>query len=179
MKVKLIELGLSEDLVDKILDVFDTYKKTLERYSKPKGPMAFQDNMKEIESVSKKLQKRLDKLTIFEKQLLNQICPQKIFELKTSLILLSFSCQEARKKRTRFSRKEPFILSLTIDLWKILESNGITVKKYKNNILCQILNALLPESEKPRKHKKDESEMPADLWAFHLLREASKYFPKN
>lgn len=175
----MIEIGLSENVADEILDAFDTYQKTLERYSKPKGRMDFQNNMAEIESLSNKLKKRLDKLSILEEQLLDHRCNPHIFGLKSGLIMLSFSCQEAKKMRLRFSRRAPFILSLTIDLWKILESNGIAVTKYKNSILCKVLNALLPESKNPRQHRKDESEAPDDLWAFHLLREASKRIFKS
>lgn len=175
MRAKLLELGLSEDLADKILDAFGTYKKTLERYSKPKGLVAFHDNMKEIEFLSNKLKKRLDKLSLFEQQLLNQRCSPKIFELKTGLIMLTFAAQEAGKRKTRFSRKQPFILSLTIDLWKILESNGITVKKYQNNMLCKVLKTLFPLP----KPDQEEDVLPDDLWAFHLLREASKSISKS
>ena len=60
MKANLLELGLPENVVDGILDVFDTYKQTLKQYSKPKGRIAFQDNMKEIESLCKKLKQRLE-----------------------------------------------------------------------------------------------------------------------
>jgi hypothetical protein len=90
--------------------------------------------------------------------------------------MLSFSCQEAKKMRLRFSRRDPFILDLTISLWKLLEAHGIKVTKYKNSILCQTLNILLPKSQERRKYKKDESDVPErkNDWAFHLLREASK-----
>ena len=175
MKANLLELGLPENVVDGILDIFDTYKQTLKQYSKPKGRIAFQDNMKEIESLSKKLKKRLDELSNFEKQLLNLYCSQKVFDLKTSLIILEFACQESRKKEIRFSRKEPFILSLTVDLWKLLDSNGIAVKKYKNNILCKVLKTLFPLPDPDQK----EEVLPEDLWAFHLLREASKLISRS
>ncbi|PKN68438.1 MAG: hypothetical protein CVU54_14710 [Deltaproteobacteria bacterium HGW-Deltaproteobacteria-12] len=181
MKTKLIELGLTENIVAEILSVFDNYEQVLKRYSKPKGRGELQRNMKEIEKLSEKLKKRLDKISVFEQQHLNRYCSPKIFDLKSGLIRLTFSCQELNKTTTQFSKREPLILSLTMDLWKILERNGIAVKKYKNNMLCKVLNTLLPESKKPRKHKKDESDVPEsdNDWAFHLLREASKHISKS
>jgi hypothetical protein len=55
MKTKLLELNLPENVVDGILDIFDTYEQTLKRYSKPKGKIAFQNNIKEVESRSNML----------------------------------------------------------------------------------------------------------------------------
>lgn len=185
MKTKLLELGLSEILVDQILDAFDTYLRTIERYDKTKGAISLRDDLKEIESLSKKLFKKLKSLSVFERQLINQsgvpamFKPRDLFNFTTQLLILSETCANAQKKKIRFSRREPFLLSLTVDLWKLLESHGIPVRKYKNNVLCLVLNTLLPESEKPRKHKKDDSEVPDDLWAFHLLREASKRIKKG
>lgn len=178
-KTELMGLNLSESLVDKILDVLDTHKQTLKQYSKPKGKKDFENHLTDIKYYAEHLHKELEKLSDFEKQLLNHIVYPNIFELKTSLILLEFACKESKKKKVRFSRRDPFLIDLTIDLWKLLEGHGITVKKYKDTTLCKVLNILFPESEKPRRHKIDESEAPDDLWAFHLLREASKYLPKN
>jgi hypothetical protein len=175
MKANLLELGLPENVVDGILDVFDTYKQTLKQYSKPKGRIAFQNNMKEIESLCRKLKQRFDELSNFEKQLLSLYCSQNVFDLKTNLIILEFACQESRKKEIRFSRKEPFILSLTIDLWELLDSNGIAVKKYKNNILCKVLKTLFPLPLPDQ----TEDVLPEDIWAFHLLREASRRISRS
>jgi hypothetical protein len=161
MKAKLLELGLSENVVNEILNLFDTHEKTVKRYSKPKGRIAFDDNMKEIESLSNKLRKKLDKLSIFEQQLLNRYCSPKLFDLKTGLIRLSFSCKESRKTKTKFSKKEPFMITLTSDLCKLLEAHGINVKIYRNNILCRVLDILLDEQE--------DSER-----SFNLLRQSFK-----
>ena len=182
MKNKLSKLGLSNNTVNEVLNIFDTYQQSVKQYSKPKSLIAFQDNMSEIQSLSKKLLKKLKSLSRVEQQILNQSNQFKyrdLFDFSTQLICLSGACDIARKKKIRFSRRAPFLIALTVDLWKLLESHGIAVKKYKNNMLCHILETLLPESEMPRKHKKDDSEAPENLWAFHLLREASKYFPKN
>jgi len=180
MKAKLLKLNLPEKVVDGILDIFNEYQQTLKRYNKPKGRIALQDHLTKIEFLSKKLKTSLDNLSDFEKQLLNPYLSPKVFQLKTGLILLALSCRKLKKTETRFSKKEPFLIRLTIDLWKLLERHGIAVKKYKNNVLCQILDILLPEAEKPRKHKeKDKSEIPADLWSFNLLRKASEYFHKK
>jgi hypothetical protein len=161
MKAKLLKLDLPENIVDEILDIFDTYQQTLKQYSKPKGRIALQDNMKDIESLSKKLQKRLDKLSGFEKQILNAHLSLKIFELKTGLIRLDFSCQQLGKTKTRFSKREPFLITLTRELRELLEARDISVKKYRNNIVCRVLDILFNESE--------DSER-----SFNLLRQSFK-----
>jgi len=171
MKTKLIELGLSGELADEILDAFDTYQQSVKRHSKPKGKIDFQKNIKEIGKRSRVLHRRLSRLSLAEKQLLDDRCNPKIFDLTGGLYLLSLSCNQIGKMNFRFSRKDPFLLDLAITIWKLLQGNGIKVTKYKNSILCKVLNVLLPEQGR---HRIDESEAPDNLWAFHILREASK-----
>ena len=55
MKNKLSKLGLSNNTVNEVLNIFDTYQQSVKQYSKPKSLIAFQDNMSEIQSLSKKL----------------------------------------------------------------------------------------------------------------------------
>ena len=171
MKTKLIELGLSGKLADEILEAFDTYQQSVKRHSKPKGKIAFHDNLHEIEKLSRALHKKLSRLSLAERQLIDHGCNPKIFKLTGGLFLLSLSCQKVGKMNFRFSRKDPFLLDLAITIWKLLQGNGIKVTKYKNSILCKVLNVLLPEQGR---HRIDESEAPDNLWAFHLLREANK-----
>ncbi len=170
MKTKLIKLGLSQKVVDEIMEAFDVHQQSLKQYDKPKGPIQFHDNLKKIESLCSTLKQRLDSLSHFEKQLLNMYSDPPVFELTTGLVMLEFACQESRKKKIRFSRRDPLILTLTIDLWNLLERNGITVRKYKHNILCKVLTTLFPLPEPDQ----TEDVLPEDLWAFNLLRNASR-----
>ena len=113
MKNKLLELGLSETITDEILDVWEIHLKTVERYSKPGGVIALTENLSEIERLSKKLAKRLQSLTSFENQLLTQASGLKIKinDLTMQAGLLSVSCSNAKKIKSRFSRREPFCAS--------------------------------------------------------------------
>lgn len=165
MKTKLLKLALSEPLVDEILNVFDLYRLSEKQYSKPKGVMAFHDNLDEIKSLSKKLSKKLEKLTSFERQLLSfpKLVQPGIRKLKMELTSLSTMCDVAKNKKVKstFSKKEPFIRELTLELWEVLEQNEIAITAYRNNILCRILDVLLdanPDSDK----------------SFNLVREISK-----
>ncbi len=174
MKTKLIEIGLPGNVADEIVDSFDTYQRALKRHSRPKGKMEFQNRLQEIEQESKLLERKLSKLTLMEIQFVNPGCNPKIHALRGGLKSLALSCRKAQTMKSTFSKRSPFRLDLTLTLWGILERHGVAVTKYKNSILCKVLNILFPESENPREHRIDESEAPDDLWAFHLLREASK-----
>jgi len=143
MKAKLLKLDLPEKLVDEILNIFDNYEKTLKRYSKPAGSKAFQNNIMEVESLSKMLLLRLNKLSVFEIQLLNRLCRPKVFDFKTGLIFLNTSAKEAKKKTINFTRKEPFIRMLATELLAVLESHGYKVKIYRGNIFIKVLDVLL------------------------------------
>ena len=143
MKAKLLELDLSEILVDEILNIFDNYEKTLKRYSKPAGSIALSDNMSEIISLSSKLKKRLDKLSVFEQQILNDTCSPNIFDLKSGLIRLKYSCEKLQKTKTKFSRKEPLIRTLATELLEVLVSHGYKIKIYRGNIFIKVLDILL------------------------------------
>jgi hypothetical protein len=147
MKNELMELGLSEKLCDAILDLFDTYTRTLEVYDKPRGKKAFEKHLTDIKFYTHTLKRELDKLSGFEKQLLNHYVFPNVFELKTSLIRLEIACQESLNKRIQFSRKEPFMRNLASELRGLLESNEIPVKKTRGNIFCKVLGILLDEPE--------------------------------
>lgn len=175
MKAKLIELGLPDDLVEKILDVFDTNQKMRARHSKPKGQISFQKNLQKIVQLAEKLEGELSRLTLMERQLIDLSCYPKTFHLRGALNRLSMSCSHAQKMNPRFSRKDPFMLDLTVTLWSLLEANGVTVKIYKNNMLCKVLKTLIPLPEPDQ----NEDVLPDDLWAFHLVREASKRIPRS
>lgn len=175
MKANLINLGLSEDLVSKILDAFDLYEWSLKEYSKPKGKIAFQKNMEEIAQLSKKLESKLAGITRMERQFLNELCNPTVSDLLNGLTILTISCENAQKKNVRFSRRAPFLLDLTIELWTLLERHGVPVTVYKENVLCQVLNTLIPQPVS----ENDEDVLPEDTWAFHLLREASQRIPKS
>jgi hypothetical protein len=146
MKTKLIELGLPEKLIDEILEVFKTYQQTLKLYDKPKGVISFRDHVDEIQALSGKLKKRLDRLSNFELQMLNHNTFPDIFQLKTSLIRLDIACNEAKKRKTRFSKKRPFLLMFAKDLKILLESHDIAVNLYRKNLFCQIFNILFNET---------------------------------
>jgi len=120
MKTKLIELGLPEKLIDEILEVFKTYQQTLKLYDKPKGVISFRDHVDEIQALSGKLKKRLDRLSNFELQMLNHNTFPDIFQLKTSLIRLDIACNEAK--------------------------HDIAVNLYRKNLFCQIFNILFNET---------------------------------
>ena len=174
MKTKLIGLGLSEDLVDKILGAFVIYEWSVKEYDKSKGKIAFQENMEKIEQLSGELIGKLKNITRMEKQFLNQLCDPSVFDLMTGLTMLSFSCKEAKKMDVRFSKRAPFLLDFTMELWKLLENHGVPVKTYKENMLCKVLKTLFPLPDPEH----DNDVLPDDLWAFHLLREARKRLSK-
>ena len=171
MKNKLSELDLPEDVVDAILEVFDSHQQTIKHYSKPKGKMQFRDNMKEIESISKALEKKLSKLTRMERQLIEWGGPN-VFEIRSGLTRLKASCRNAEAREVRFSRRAPFLLGLTLELWELLEQHKIDVTIYKDGILCKILDVFF--EDKPRRFLKDDPEAPDDLRSLHLVREAGK-----
>ncbi len=171
METKLNQLGLPENVVNEILDIFDTHQLTLKQYSKPKGKMQFRDNLQEIESISKALEKKLSKLTRMERQIIEWECPN-LYGLRSHLSRLNASCCKAKGREVRFSRREPFLLNLTSELWELLERNGIPVTIYKNGILSKVLDAFF--EDKPRRLLKDESDAPDDLRSFHLVREAAR-----
>ncbi|MBW1995684.1 MAG: hypothetical protein B1H11_04690 [Desulfobacteraceae bacterium 4484_190.1] len=163
IKAKLLKLDLSGPLVEEILDIFETYLLSREAYSKPKGIMAFNDNLDEIKSLSKRLSKKLEKLTNFERQMLSypKLVQGGIRSLKQDLVSLSQMCEISKNKDIKFSKKEPLLRQLTIELWELLERYEISVTLYRGNILCRILDVLLkvePDSEK----------------SFNLVREISK-----
>ena len=174
MKGKLIELGLSDDLADKILDALATYQATLKEYDRPKGQIAFQKNLQEIEQLCTKLDGKLSNLTRMERQFLDLSCNANVFELQVGLTCLTASCRENQKKQLKFTKRSPFLLDLTITLWKLLEANGIPVKVYQKNMLCKVLTVLFPLPE----HDQEEDVLPDDLWAFHLLRDAKERIRK-
>lgn len=151
MKSKLMKLGLSEELCNLILDLFDTHVRTVKQYSKPKGIMAFRDNMIEIESLSKKLKRKLEKLSDFEKQILDRCHAPSIFDLSFVLVRLEFASAKAKKERAKFSQRQPFIMNLAGELRELLEANKIPVKKTRGNIFCKVLDILFDESEESEK----------------------------
>lgn len=171
MKKKLGKLNLSENVVDEILEVFEIHELTLQSYSKPKGKIHFRDNMQDIQAMSKTLEKKLARLSRMERQTIERECPN-IYDLQCHLNRLSASCRKAQDRQVRFSRREPFMLSLTLELWELLECYKIDVTIYKDGILCKILDAFF--EDKPRRFLKDESDVPDDLRGFHLVREAAK-----
>ncbi len=175
MKTKLIGIGLPENVADEIMDAFDTYQRTLKRHSKPKGEIAFQKNLQAIERLSMELEGKLSDMTLMERQIVERNCNPKIFALRSGLTCLAAACDKAQKLKSTFSRKRPFLIDLTINLWGVLERHGHTVTRYKNNILCQVLNTLCCAADESI----DDSEAPEDLRAFHLLREASKRINKS
>jgi len=160
MKSKLLQLGLSDKLCEEILALLDTHTRTVERYSKPKGRIAFQDSMAEIELLTRKLKRKLEKLTDFEKKILYRYRAPAIIDLKVFLGRLEFAITTAKKSKVRFSRKQPFVLSLAEDLRGLLESNEIPVKQTRNNMFCKVLDILL---DRPQDSER----------AFNLLRELS------
>lgn len=151
MKTELLNLNLSPPLVDQILDIFDAYEQMVERHDKPKGRIAFRDNMAEIESLSRKLKKKLQKLTTFEKQLLIQHYSPNTFDIGLYLGRLEIASHKLTETKERFSRKQPFMLNLADELRGLLESHEIHVTKYRNNMLCRILNILFDEPEDSEK----------------------------
>ena len=165
MKTKLLKLGLSEPLIDEILNIFDVYLLSKKLYDKPKGVMAFHDNLDEIKSLSKKLHKKLKKLTDFERQLLSyqNLLDVDILKLTTEIEALPIACDIVKNKdvKSSFSRKEPFSRQLALELWELLERYEIIVTVYRNNMLCRILDVLLDAN-------------PDDDRSFNLLREISK-----
>lgn len=170
MKTKLLELKLPETVVNQILDAYSTYQQTLSVYSKPKGKMEFDDNLKELNSLSKKILKKLEKLTDFEFQLLSYHNPLglNIRNLKNEIYYLSLACDHAEKMDTgqSFSRKEPFVRQLTIELWEVLEKNGISISIYRDHVICKILNILLDVDKHSEK-------------SLHLVREVSERMKKQ
>lgn len=120
MKSELLQLGLPEKLCDEILDLFDTHTRTVEAYSKPKGKNEFQKNMADITAHANMLNRRLEKLTTFEIQLLNRYASPGVFDIRVALTRLAISSREAKKAQVRFSRKPPFLRTLTADLWSLL-----------------------------------------------------------
>jgi len=163
---KLTSLDLPEKMVARVLDIFDTYLCSKATLSQPAGIIEFRDNLTEIEALSKKLYKKLQKITSFERQMMRRPGQPEIRKIAMQIKDLSITCACAKKTEHRFSRREPFLSQLTIDLWELLERNGIPVKVYKNNQLCLVLNVLLNEQE--------DSER-----AFNLLRDVSKRFKKK
>ena len=169
MKNKLLELGLSENITDEILDVWDTHLKTVERYSKPSGEKTLKKNLSKIESLSRTLAEHLQNLSGFERQLLSQYGMPRIRELTQEAFHLSVVCDVAKKKKVKsaFKKSEPFTRQLTIELWQLLERHGIPVKLYRNeyggvinNTLNSVLRILL--NEKPENER-----------CFKLMRKAS------
>jgi hypothetical protein len=150
MKNKLLDLGLSEKVVDEILSAFELYEKSCMALSKPKGEQDFDDHISEIVSLSGKLSKRLGKLTRMEKQLLDRNCFPGCFQLQIGLNRLNFSAKEIKGQHFRSARR-PFLLALASNVRDILDQNGIPITIYKKNTLPEILNILLesdPDSEK-------------------------------
>jgi len=148
MRTQLSKLSIDETLIDEILALHDTYLQTLKRHDKPKGVISFRDHVDEIQALSGKLKKRLDRLSKFELQILNHNTFPDIFQLKTSLIRLDIACNEAKKRKTRFSKKRPFLLMFAKDLKILLESHDIPVNLYRENLFCKVLNILLNETIK-------------------------------
>lgn len=147
MKTKLLELELPEKLVNEILEVFDIYTQTLRRHDKPKGRIAFDENMQEIESQAKKLKKKLGKLTTFEKQILTYHYAPDTFQLSLALGRLVLATEKAKKEKLKFSQKRPFLLNLGLEIRQLLEINNIQVTKYRENIFCKILDVFFAEPE--------------------------------
>jgi hypothetical protein len=166
MKNQLLELGLSETIADEILEIWDIHLKTVERYDKPGGIIEFRDNLSEIERLSKKLSKKLQALSSFERQILIQTGAPGIFNFSRQAGILSLSCTNAKKTKSRFSRREPFLRQLTIELWNLLERRGIAVTVYKSTALFNVLNILLDEP-------------PDSQRAFNLIRDVGKRFKKT
>jgi len=167
-------LGLSEPIVDQILNAYDSYQQCIEIYSKPAGKRAFEDNLEAIRSLSKKLSKKLQKLTSFERQML--ICPDapKISDLIQNVSRLHYASDVALKKKIKFSKRRLFLTDLTLELWEVLEQAKIKVTIYKNSILCCILKTLFPE-----KNNTDDPDLIDSEWAFTLVRDVNNRFKKN
>lgn len=159
MKNSLLALGLPEPVVDGIIECFHNYTMIVEEYDKPKGKMAFNDNLDEIEKLSNTLAKKLSKLSNFEKQQLRRVGGPKVFDLSSGLMQLVGACRATKNLPIKWSRKEPFILDLTVSLWRLLEGNDINVTVYKDGILCRILNVLFPKPD-------------SEEWAFNMIRKA-------
>jgi hypothetical protein len=163
---KLADLGLSKKIVSGVMSAFENYLLTKKTHSKPSGIIEFKDNLTDIESLSKKLSKKLQKLTTMERQLLSYSGAPKIRELAQEVFRLSVVCGVAKEKKVKFRRGELFLSTLTLDLWEELERNKISVTVYRNNILCSVLNILLDETQ--------DSER-----GLNLLRDVSKRFKKK
>ena len=147
MKKKLLELDLPENVADAILDVFQDYQKTLETYSKPAGPKAFANHLRSVETISKELSDRLKKLTAFERQILAHSGAGNVRALAIQMAQLSTICSYAKGKDVQgsFSKKEPFLKQLGIEIKEVLENHGIPVTVYEGNIFCNVIDILLDQ----------------------------------
>ncbi len=153
MKNRLTMIGLSDDFVSEILEVFDNYLLTKAEYTKPASSALLQDNLSEIERLSKKLHKQLRALTTLERGLLLESGMPGIREFAMATKRLSLSCNTAKAKKTKqaLSKKHHAELNLAYELKQLLERHRGAVTKYRDNILCKILNILLeeqPDSER-------------------------------
>ena len=149
MKSELLDLGLSEKVVNEILAVFALYEQSLAALSKPAGKQELDDHMSDIISLTGKLSKRLGKLTRMERQLLDRNCFPMVFQLQVNLTRLNFSAKEIKGHHFRSARR-PFLLELASNVRDILDQNGIPITIYKKNTLPDILNILLesgPDSD--------------------------------
>jgi hypothetical protein len=149
----LLALDLSEPLVKEILSVFEIFQLSKESSSKPSGVIECQSNLTEIEALSKKLHKKLKKLSSLERQILMRSGMRDIYEVTKHVARLSTSCNVAKSKKVKgyFSKKEPFIKQLAIELKEVLERHAITVKLYRRNIFCKALDILLEQPEDSEK----------------------------
>ncbi len=162
MKSKLLKLGLSEALVNDLLSVHENYMGTLRIYSKPVGQKAFEKNIGNIEKKAENLCMELKNLTEFERQQLNFLGLIDIRDITMKIGHLKNSCIVLKEKNfsKSFSRKEPFLRSLAIEVKEVLKKHDIPVKIYRDNVFCSILDILLNQK--------------AGEKSFSLLREISK-----
>jgi len=160
MKNKLLDLGLSEKVVDEILSAFELYEKSCMALSKPKGKQEFADHISEIISLAGKLSKRLGKLTRMERQLLDRKCFPGVFQLQVGLNKLNFSAKEIQGHHFRSARR-PFLLELASNVKDVFDRNGIPFTMYKKDKISTTLNILL------------ESDPDSDL-GFNLVRKMMK-----
>jgi len=143
MKNKLLQEGLPEKAVDEILDAFDTYTKSAERLSKPKGPEAMADHMIEVARLAQRLSKKLGKLSRMEKQLLNHYCQStKFFELQTHLGRLGWAANQVKGQHFNSARR-PFLMELAMNLKNIFDRYKIPITVYRRTPWVQTMNILL------------------------------------
>jgi hypothetical protein len=150
MEQKLAELGIPPDTAGRILEAWEDYQRTAARHDKS-GKLEYESALDDVERLSRKLAKKLAKLSNFEKQSINRKGVD-VFEISCQLIKLNTSCKTALGRKNRFSKRpEPFLRDFAITLKTLLETAGIEVKIYRDNTFCRALNAFLeepPESEK-------------------------------